>query len=345
MRPASLLAALIALSSAGCPSSRPAKHTQGPGVDLAALVKRADQSLARAQALDYRMPRDTAAHDKLIDETAALYLAACDRGDDRSCWIAGRLGTEEDVQRVTAKLGKSCLAKPGLACRALKELLFAGFRDYPTAKAWCDKGLAAACLARGERNFPDDPHARTTEPYERACTLGDSYSCHYITMGSKEDRERTLAAARIECDRGYPRGCAAIDDDVRMIAAATEGCQHDVIDECSYLSACAREGCGTTVTIEALVPALRQQCLARATGMCEELAELHSKTGKQPDVAAMRDALELGCQLGEDALCLDLARRYAARELKEPVTGRGKDLATYLCEKGDGEACALAEAP
>lgn len=339
------MAAGAVMACSGGPPAREGQ-TSAPPRSVAALIEEADRLIAQSEVLDYRAPRDRDA--RLAPRRAGIerLVAACRRGHEAACWRAAVRQTGGAVREREALLlavGANCLAGDELSCRALTlhELRspFEGADELRRARERCIGGLAVACVwAMGDAARP----AQRTW-LERGCRHGDAGACDELAVRAKDDgatedeiaraRERAVERARVECDRGYARSCARLAGwgagaGEVVLAAAERGCSDGLLGECVFLHATeapqAVRDWGT-----------ERDCVARGFG-CNLLAELRTT----PDGA--RDAYEHACQLGSTRDCFELAKRYLAGQLPEPVPGRGKDLAELLCtEDRKPEACAL----
>ncbi|MEJ7601442.1 MAG: hypothetical protein WKG01_26295 [Kofleriaceae bacterium] len=207
----------------------------------------------------------------------------------------------------------------------------------------CVAGLAAACAAA--------LHPRRSN-LQRACDLGDARACFDLWAADRHDRRcdavlearhaRALERATAECTRGFPASCVLIwqlDPHAEVSIAprwlpqlrleAAHGCGLGLLAECELLASFVSElaGGGANPRLEA--HAARQTCQLRGT-RCEQLVTLHDTAGRLPDRLALRDALEHACQHRDRTSCSRLSLLYLARDLPEPVAGRGHQLAAFL---------------
>lgn len=318
--------------------------------DGAATGSDADQQLARSAALDYKAPpsRDRAT---LRESAFGLYAKACAGGNASACWHALEVPPARDralLRDVIVGTGRSCAAGDATSCQALAsaEVQLKGLAAHDDADftALCERGVGAACeltpreaCRRGE--------TASCEP-SRACLAGDTFACDEALQAAmhggaaaaaKALSARTLEAATQECDRGVTYACwwlvaRAGGDAEKLRTTVVESCAHGIVDDCATVGAEV-----TQADPRAQAEAYAVPC-RRWGRHCDHVAQLHAPDGPIPDPAALRDAHEHACQLGANDDCLGLAKAYLAHQLPEPVPGRGKDLATFLCSAGESGA-------
>jgi hypothetical protein len=246
-------------------------------------------------------------------------------------------------------LGKKCLAGQTRSCLALRtsrsrETALAFEGAAAETDALCAKGLAAACYGASHRYAASSPVERRRW-LQKGCDLGDAWSCEIAVdldeRAGKPEAEiaaltqRTVERARVECGQGSAASCLYLGkfhhgDKKRVEVTAKEGCSAGMYEDCEVLT---RNDLDPTLRAYAM----EQHCALQGYG-CNILA------GTRTDPTGIRDAYEHGCQLGAREDCLELVKRYRAKTLPEPVPGRGRDLADYLCAKRDvPEACSFAK--
>lgn len=326
-----------------------AGHPTRPGDGAAATGSDADQQLARSTALDYKAPRS---RDRATLREAAfgLYAKACTGGDASACWRALEIPPARDralLRDVIVGTGRSCAAGDATSCQALAsaEVQLKGLaaRDDADFTALCERGIGAACelTAREACRRGETASCQTS----RACLAGDTFACDealQTTMQrgagavAKALSARTLEVATQECDRGVAYACwwlvaRAGGDAEKLRHTVVESCAHGIVDDCATVGAEV-----TQADPKAQAEAYGVPC-RRWGRQCDHVAQLHAPDGPLPDPAALRDAHEHACQFGDHDDCLGLAKAYLAHQLPEPVPGRGKELATYLCSAGESE--------
>ncbi|HSR97905.1 MAG TPA: hypothetical protein VLM79_12685 [Kofleriaceae bacterium] len=317
---------------------------------MSTLVATADRELVVNRSLDYRAPRE-AVRRAAQDRAVTLLQRACKLGDARSCWRALELpnhGHTADSHALAVVLGKKCLAGQMRSCWALRPSQFRSSAlddDGAAAEtdALCAKGLAAACYGASQRMASAPAERRRW--LQKGCDLGDAWSCEKAVdldqSAGKPEAEvaaltrRTVERATVECGQGFAASCLYLakfhrGDKKRVEVTAKEGCAAGMYADCDVLT---RNDVDPTLRAYAM----EERCTLQGYD-CSSLADTRT------DPTGIRDAYEHGCQLGDRDRCLELVKRYRANTLPEPVPGRARDLADYLCAKRDvPEACSLAK--
>jgi hypothetical protein len=167
------------------------------------LVALAEQSLAQSVPLDYRRPFSGIDADR--PATASLYLAACQAGDNPSCWIAQQLGSSQATQIVR----RNCQAGDTMACRTISHREETG----PEVPGWAGRAICQ----KGSPYAPADQQKCGAEDLRRECLAGFPLSCSRLAGISKEQLpDRDVLVARISpLSRA---GCQArLDDECDMV--------------------------------------------------------------------------------------------------------------------------------
>jgi hypothetical protein len=319
------------------------------------------------------LPRDDhreAMHDVLVGMHKSafdLYTKACAGHAPRACWrvleALPRDDHREAMHDVLVGIGKSCVEGDATSCEVLvgAEFLYEGPHDDADLTSLCAHGLTEACQLTAREA------CRTTSLCQasRACAAGDTFACdrELKARGVAADVKtatitRANAAAATECTRGTYYACWWLlmytgdspkhESDRKyelVIGAASDACSRGILDQCGNAADVEDWKKADPKMQAAIYKGHNLSC--RRWGRCGFLEAFHAPDGPHPDVAAHRDAREHGCQLadaGNDFYCLDLAKAYLEHELPEPVPGRGKELASYLCSIGDKKGCAALEA-
>jgi hypothetical protein len=166
--------------------------------------------------------------------------------------------------------------------------------------------------------------------------VGDELMKIYESERDREVKEQVLHTfSQMSGPRAYARlleVARAGGDAEKLRHTVVESCAHGIVDDCATVGAEV-----TQADPKAQAEAYGVPC-RRWGRQCDHVAQLHAPDGPLPDPAALRDAHEHACQFGDNDDCLGLARAYLAHQLPEPVPGRGKELATYLCSAGESEA-------
>jgi TPR repeat protein len=347
-----LVAAVSLGAGAGCghrpdPAGDPAAPRPGARRDAAALTAEANALVQASQTLDYRAPRQRDARRGALERAIALYLEACRAGDRPSCWKAAAIpggGVVEELDDVLARAGDHCLAGDEASCRAVGDARVVGRGGWSgdareAAVDLCDRGLGSFCGVVGTSALTRD--ADRARWFERGCDHGHGDTCDRLRQQAETEgwpaealaaiRERTRQVRAARCDQDTTRDCQVLANHgevpwTRVAELAAAGCALGLVGECDILH------------VSDVEPALRERglaavCAARGVG-CDALVAMRSEP------IGVRDALEHGCQLGDDRLCLELIQRYRRDELPEPVTGRAADLVEHLCaQPAERQAC------
>lgn len=315
---------------------------------------------SKAQQLDYQAPQ----HDvrsQLREQAAVLYATACrEHKDVNACVWAISLtlsspsqssDTEERIATVTDVLGLACNdRKDDNACRVFDdEALTRTSKHFSNARALCQRGLPDACYAASR----DQVRPEEREAFrDLSCELGDPNGCFHQYMSleylgtapamavlAKQRKGEVARCARgsgapcyfllkdARCEPRFDGACASTPLDaheselaMRAESTMTEGCNRGYLHEC-WLPLLAK-------------PSLKLLPKACMNGRnCSELVELLRSEGGA--ATELRDALEHGCQFGDNELCVALVNGYRAKEFPEPVVGRERALTTYICSPAD----------
>jgi uncharacterized protein len=264
---------------------------------------------------------------------AAARQASCDRGDRDAClelglaYADGR-GVSESAARALQLYERACAIGHPIAC-----------------------GLAALAHQRGQGTAADAGAALRL--YTKGCEAGDGVSCD-LGGRMREDGEGTAAdpkaAARLyarACSLGNGAGCrdqgillskAERFDRKRTCSLFEAGCKHADAQACDLVvSECEREVPGAYENRDRY-----QTEVAVCPSMGSACVDAGKRREGSPGVAASpREAGELyrkGCELGELAGCLGLARLQGARK----VAGDPNRTLADACARSVPGACLAA---
>lgn len=215
----------------------------------------------------------------------------------------------------------------------------------------CKDGDKDACIIEAELR-PLDATGTAFHVVLANCMAGDNMSCRALPKDDQLPRFPNVPGAasrsercqhnrgscdiedlRRECRDGFPAACDGVltklTDDVReghdaadrFVALNLDGCRHGVVSECELPSGDDRSR-----------TEMAQRSCDLRPDMCYVLAALDEQ---RKDKAAARDHRERECEFGDDrwGACLQLAEKYVAGELDEPVPGRGQQLLDWGCPK------------
>jgi len=227
----------------------------------------------------------------------------------------------------------------------------------PPRRREASEALAVACQAGHRRSCwyllhvaaSDDGVATAFRQIVDACEHGEVWSCRALPRGSRPQVPRGLPGEQgrtgcrdattdcdplltAECRHGFPLSCEVLatrtsdaSERDQLVARAgelaREGCRLGIINECEAVAIAWPEPDRR---------AAYEQLCAVQRSECDRLGALLEDEGHRD---AARAEYERACQYGfvRPGNCLELARRYLARELPEPVPGRGQALVRFAC--------------
>lgn len=274
-------------------------------------------------------------------------MRGCELGDLRGCWRAAVLAVDDAAGiwgRVVPSIAEHCLAGDAASCHALASPIGHRHGAYRDAVALCKRGLGAACHATALAVTRGELLGDADALLDAGCKHGDTDACLDLWRESLTDarklraHDRARATAAVQCKAGFNQTCTLFDssrevapfETVEGFAAlalerAQRGCARGLLPDCLTVAQLA-DG-------DLRDDALTVHCATRAIG-CRALAELRGT-----DRLGGRDAMELGCQRGNDELCGKLVRGYRSKLWPEPVAGRGAAIAAWLCTDPRAPVC------
>src|SRR3569623_199082 len=215
----------------------------------------------------------------------------------------------------------------------------------------CKDGDKHACIIEAQLR-PLDAPGTAFRTVLANCVAGDGMSCRALPKDDQLARFPSAPGAasrseacqhnrdgcnvddlRRECRAGFPAACyglySKLTDDVpeghdaadRLVTLSSDGCRHGVASECEFPS-------GDDLSRTEMA---RRSCDVRPD-TCYVLAGLEEH---RADKAAARELYERDCEYADTAWgrCIQLAGKYLAGALEEPVAGRAQQLLAWGCPK------------
>lgn len=276
------------------------------------------------------------------DRALALYNAACQRGDARSCGIVAAAPGVAAERHAAADdmLWRRCQTGEVRSCRIAAHDTPAFSGPEAAVRAACEGGFAYACTALAIRTSDAALLAR-------ACRLGDPAACFEAGKSDPQQVEQGMAILGRNCDAGVALDCLNIakradPGDVQAHAArralelAVRGCLAADLTACRL----AQGETEPTTDVE-----IRRMACAIEPGNCQTLAQLQLAAN---DAEGARRTYELSCLTDvphyhyewRASDCLAGAKLFldtggAAR----PDSARAAAMTQKACALGDEHAC------
>ncbi len=184
--------------------------------------------------------------------------------------------------------------------------------------------------------LPPEPRQKQTELYQSKCLRGDPDACLFAAMRLVDDD--VFLQMEANCKAGHDLSCRGLlmkhgvhagYDLMLSRAELRRGCAGGVSTECAVL---IESSVADEVQFGAGIECMYAQRYCEVAGRYSELVQ-------PPNRERARYFLELGCQSGHPQSCFDLVDAYVDGKLEQPVPGRAKQLARYLCGESAEERC------